>query len=132
MSGLWTPGGENVPSNASPEVELGERPLTEEERVASEEFAAMRDELARTAVLDMVANHVVGLWQLAVLHLGLDGERPPNLAEAALAVDAMGALVEGLGPKLADHETTLREALAQLRLAYVQVNQIVNADAPSD
>lgn len=92
----------------------------------------MREELARTAVLDMVANHVVGLWQLAVLHLGLDGERPPNLAEAALAVDAMGALVEGLGPKFADHETTLREALAQLRLAYVQVNQIVNADAATD
>jgi len=61
-----------------------------------------------------------------VLHLmpdpdpdGLPG--PPRLDEAQLAIDALGALVDGLGERLAPHDETLRDALSQLRLAYVQV-----------
>jgi hypothetical protein len=91
----------------------------------------MRAELAATPVIDIVANHVIGLWQLAVLHLGLDGERPPDLGEASLAIDAVGAVVEGLGDRLQDHEQPLRDALAQLRLAYVQIAQILDPD-PAD
>jgi hypothetical protein len=79
--------------------------------------------LAETPVGDIVANHAIGLWQLAVLHLGLSGETPADLEQAALALDAMAALVDGLGDRLGEHAGPLRDALAQLRLAYVQVSQ---------
>ena len=85
-----------------------------------------RAELAAVPVADIVANHAVGLWQLAILHLmpepGPDGQPgPPRLAEAGLAIDALGALVDGLGGRLAPHDEALRGALSQLRLAYVEV-----------
>ena len=85
-----------------------------------------RAELASVPVTDIVANHAVGLWQLAVLHLMPDPDpeglpAAPRLDEARLAIDALGALVDGLGDRLAPHDETLRDALSQLRLAYVQV-----------
>jgi hypothetical protein len=46
----------------------------------------------------------------------------PRLAEAGLAIDALGALVDTLGDRLAPNDVTLREAVAQLRLAFVQVS----------
>src|SRR5438132_1506537 len=92
---------------------------------AEERLAELRAELAATPVVDIVANHAVGLWQLAVLHLTPDPRPdgtpvPPRLDAAALAIDALGALVEGLGARLAPHDEVLREALTQLRLAFVQ------------
>ena len=47
---------------------------------------------------------------------------PPRLAEASVAIDALAALVETLGDRLAPHDLALRDALAQLRLAYVQLD----------
>jgi hypothetical protein len=93
-----------------------------------------RAELASVPVPDIIANHAVGLWQLALLHLLPDpadeGLEPvPRLEEAALAIDALAALVDGLGGRLAPHDEALREALAQLRLAYVQVS---GGGAPAD
>jgi hypothetical protein len=61
------------------------------------------------------------LWQLAVLHLTPEEGETPNLAEAALAIDAMAAIVDGLGDRLGESAEALRDALAQLRVAYVQV-----------
>jgi uncharacterized protein DUF1844 len=124
MSSIWTPSGEHLPQ---PEPEgPGEEAATPEEFEAA--LAQARAELAATPVADIVANHAIGLWQLAVLHLGLDrgpeGEaRQPNLAEARLALDAMGALVESLGENLGEHHKPLADALAQLRMAYVQIAQ---------
>jgi hypothetical protein len=89
------------------------------------ELAALRDQLARTPAAVVVANHCLGLWELAALHLSL---QPPQLEEAAVAIDALGALVERLEGRLGDEEATLREALAQLRLAFVQVK--ASATAP--
>jgi hypothetical protein len=70
----------------------------------------------------VVANHCVGLFQLAALHLN---QESPKLDEAGLAIDALGAVVEGLGPRLGEHEQPLRDALAQIRLAFVQVRTAV-------
>jgi len=141
VTGLWTPSGEHSPESADSRPRAGAPdagpiagPTTGSdaaERQAAEEMGRMRAELAATPVIDIVANHVIGLWQLAVLHLGLDGERPPDLGEASLAIDAVGAVVEGLGDRLQDHEQPLRDALAQLRLAYVQIAQILDPD-PAD
>jgi hypothetical protein len=66
-----------------------------------------------------VANHAYGLFELAALHLS---SSPPHFPQARLAIDALGALVEGLGDRLGEVEAPLGEALAQIRLAYVQIS----------
>ena len=68
----------------------------------------------------VVANHAYGLFELAALHLS---SQPPHLSQARLAIDALGALVEGLGDRLGEVEAALKEALAQIRLAYVQISE---------
>jgi len=91
-------------------------PQSEEELQA--QVAELRDQLARTPAAVVIANHAFGLFELAALHLSL---QPPQLGEAQLAIDALGALVEGLAGRLAEHEVQLQEGLAQLRMAYVQI-----------
>jgi hypothetical protein len=86
----------------------------------------VRAELAGTPVEDLVANHAVGLWQLAVLHLVPDGDEPPRLDHAAVAIDAFAAIVETLGSRLGPHDEPLRDALVQLRMAFVQVQERVS------
>jgi hypothetical protein len=66
----------------------------------------------------IIANHAIGLFQLAALHLN---QQPPNLVDSQLAIDALGAIVETLGDRLGPDEDALRDALAQIRLAYVQL-----------
>lgn len=130
MSTLWTPSGEHEPQSgegpgddrppdAVPDAVVGP-PISPEEQAEMERLQA---ELAATPVADIVGNHVVGLWQLAVLHLGLGTEDPAHLREAQLAIDAVAALVDGLGERLGDHQAPLQDALAQLRLAYVEVSR---------
>ncbi|MEW6152541.1 MAG: hypothetical protein AB1673_00930 [Actinomycetota bacterium] len=127
MSTIWTPSGERPvrrepdPQPAAPAEGAGlpgaggDRQPTEEELAAH--FAEVQRQLLGTPASVVIANHVIGLFQLAVLHL----EQPqPRLTEAKLAIDAMGAVVETLGPRLGEEEAPMREALAQLRLAYVQ------------
>jgi len=129
VSTLWTPSGEHAPDDDTgagdgPGASPGETPSTQatpEEAELAEELRRVRAELAATPVADIVANHAVGLWQLAVLHLTPEEGEPANLAEAALAIDAMAAIVDGLGDRLGEAAEALRDALAQLRVAYVQV-----------
>ena len=45
----------------------------------------------------VVTNHVMGLYELAAIHLSAD---EPDLASAALAIDAVACLVDGLGDRL--------------------------------
>lgn len=87
-----------------------------EEEVAAR-LRELTEELVRTPAAVVVANHAMGLYELAALHLT---QKPPNLAEARLAIDALGALVEGLGGRLGESEPALREFLARIRLAFVQ------------
>ena len=141
MSSLWTPDGDVPvgrprPAGAEPSTErpppkaraapppptgeLGGEPAGEP---APEEIEALRAQLARTPPEVVIANHAFGLFELSALHLSL---QPPQLDQARLAIDALGALVEGLAGRLGDAEATLNEGLAQLRLAFVQIR-----DAPS-
>jgi hypothetical protein len=82
------------------------------------DMAEAQRELLAAPVTVVVANHCIGLFQLAALHLN---QPEPDLEQASIAIDALAAVVEGLGPRLAEDETTLRDALAQLRLAFVQL-----------
>ena len=77
-----------------------------------------RRRLAEVPADIVIANHVMGLYELAAIHLGAN---PPDLAQAALAIDAVGCLVEGLGPRLGPDAPTLTDALANIRLASVQI-----------
>jgi hypothetical protein len=78
----------------------------------------LRGQLLGTPAEVVVANHAYGLFELAAIHLS---QQPPRLDQARLAVDAMGVLVEGLAGRLGDAEPSLRDALMQIRLAFVQI-----------
>ena len=84
-----------------------------------EEMRHLQDELVATPVEAVIANHAVGLFNLAGLHLS---QEPPHLDEARLAIDALAALLEGLMGRLGPDETTLRDGLGQMRLAFVQIS----------
>ena len=77
-----------------------------------------RERLAGVPAEVVVSNHVMGLYELAAIHLSAE---PPALHEAALAIDAVGCLVDGLGDRLGDDSQTLRDALSNIRLAFVQI-----------
>jgi hypothetical protein len=73
----------------------------------------------------VVVNHVMGLYELAAIHLSAN---PPRLVESALAIDAVACVVEGLGERLGEEFATLTEALANIRLAFVQIKGNVHPD----
>jgi len=110
---IWTPGGEQPvgdeggqPSQEAPPEEL------------EAELAEVQRQLLETPASVIIANHAIGLFQLAALHLN---QQPPNFVDAQLAIDALGSLVEGLGDRLGPDEEALRDALAQIRLAFVHI-----------
>lgn len=81
-------------------------------------LAEARQRIGEVPANVVVVNHVMGLYELAAIHLS---SQPPRLADAALAIDAVACVVEGLGPRLGDEHTTLTDALANIRLAFVQI-----------
>ena len=111
---LWTPGGEHEVPDPE-ELSDEERARLEE---AAEEVAEIRRQLASVPAARVVANHAMGLYELAAIHLS---SQPPNLGEARVAIDAMGGIVDALENRLDDDEGVLRDGLAQLRLAFVQL-----------
>ncbi len=82
------------------------------------QMAQLQQQLAETPASAVIANHCFGLFELAALHLSL---QPPQLVEASLAIDALAALIDGLVGRLGEPERELKEALASLRLAFVQI-----------
>ena len=88
---------------------------------AAEIEAAMAEARARLADVPpevVVVNHVMGLYELGAIHLS---SPTPDLAAARLAIDAMAMLVDGLGDRLGDDAQTMRDALANIRMAFVGV-----------
>lgn len=79
---------------------------------------AVREELLRAPAEVVIANHAMGLWELAALHLS---RKPPQLPQAQLAIDALSALVEGLHGRLGEAEKSLADGLTQIRMAFVQI-----------
>jgi hypothetical protein len=126
VSSFWTPSGEHEVPGDTGEASSAEQVngLVGDAEIDPETAAAMEEQLreAQEQLLSVpagqiVANHVIGLFELAALHLRVD---PPNLEEARLPIDAMGILVEQLGDQLPEHQT-LSAALHQIRLAFVEV-----------
>jgi len=96
------------------DAELDESVLDE----AQQAMYDARNRLADVPAEVVVSNHVMGLYELAAIHLSAE---PPALHEAALAIDAVGCLVEGLGERLGAEAETLANALSNIRLAFVQI-----------
>ncbi len=100
----------------------------EERQELAARLDELRSQLVATPAEVVVANHAYGLFELAAIHLS---QQPPNLEQARLAVDALGAVVGGLAGRLGEAEPSLLEALAQIRLTFVQISEMVKA-APAD
>lgn len=111
-------GGVQGPS-ARPEAGPGAAPGPEAEGVWTPEEEAearrMAEEMARIPALDWVANSAVTLVNVAATKLDRG-----DLGEARLAIDALAALISGLGDRLGDIHGPLRQTLAQLQMAYSQ------------
>jgi hypothetical protein len=139
VSSIWTPSGEyrpqdepegsgTAPPGGAPPGPGDETPITAEELQA---MRRLHEELRATPAVDIVANHVVQLFQLAVIYLGASGvpegedadvdEPVADLVQAGIVIDTMAAIVDGLGPRLGGHEETLRDALTQLQLLWVEI-----------
>ena len=141
MSTLWTPGGEvpvgGHPTDAGPAGAPGPSAadsadgapesfdldsLSPEEREQAEQYirelAESRERLKSVPASVVVANHAMGLYELAALHLA---SQPPSFTEATVAIDALGALLDGMKGRLGEPEATLREAMSQIRMAFVQL-----------
>ena len=143
MSSLWTPDGEHPvdPTEDTPATpaedlaeDLGLEDLGPEEREQVEamarEMAAVREQLASVPAAVVVANHLMGLYELGTIHLS---QQPPNLGEASVAIDALGAVVDKLPGRLGEAESTMRDALNQIRLAYVAIERASReADTPPE
>jgi hypothetical protein len=67
---------------------------------------------------EIVAQHAMGLYELAVIHLS---QPEPRLDDARLAIDALAALVDGLEGRIGEVGAQLRQALPQLQMAFVQI-----------
>jgi hypothetical protein len=92
---------------------------------AAEALAETRQRLAEVPAEVVVVNHVMGLYELAAIHLSA---QPPRLFEAALAIDSVACLVEGLEGRLGDEEATLKLALDNIRIAFVQIKDAMLND----
>lgn len=138
---LWTPGGEHEvprsePTDSASSAEPTEPSLDDlspEQRAQAEQLAAemaeVRKQLMSAPAAVVVANHAMGLYELAAIHLSAD---QPDLDEARVAIDAFGALVDALGDRLGEDSGTLRDALGQIRLAYVQVKGALDGTGEDD
>jgi hypothetical protein len=145
---LWTPSGEHPvdrpgpapgdatsppPGTATTPPEPGPTSLDDlspEQRAEAEEFARQVDS-ARQQVLDAPAGSVIGqqalqFYELAALHLS---QPQPKLDDARVAIDALAAVVNGLGSRLGEAEQPLRQALNQIQLAFVEVSRTAGGAA---
>ena len=132
MSTFWTPSGERPiprgdpapppgpPSPPSPPGGGGPGPEPDDEVSEEElraELRAMQQQMLQTPAAVVVTNHCIGLLELAALHLGQD---PPHLSEAQVAIDAMAGILDAVGPRMGENDAPLRQALTQIRMAFVE------------
>ena len=90
----------------------------EQIREAEAAMAEARERLSSVPAEVVVTNHVMGLYELAAIHLSAE---QPDLEQAALAIDALACLVDGLGDRLGPEAPTMVGALQNIRLAFVQI-----------
>jgi hypothetical protein len=123
MSSLWTPGGE-IPVDRNRPAEPPSEPAPEASppppgagSESEQQLEEMRRQLLAAPASDVVAQHVMAFYELAAMHLGAD---TPRLTDAKLAIDAIEAVLDGLTDRLGPAEAAIRQALPQLKMAFVE------------
>ena len=106
----------DIPYTDNPDTDNPDAGLTDAGLAA---LAEARQRLAEVPAAVVVANHAMGLFELAAIHLSTE---PPNLSDSALAIDALACLVEGVADRLGEHSEVLVHALGNIRLAFVEVS----------
>ena len=141
------------PGHAADEQPAQERPADQEQagqtqagsqQPTEEELrAAYEAELSRITSTDMIAQSAVSLLNLGARRLGLVGERQAggaagetaaagrDLEQVRDAIDAVRALLEILERRIPEELRSLRDALAQLQMAYAREAQAGGEGAPS-
>jgi hypothetical protein len=139
---LWTPDGEHEVNKEQPQVDEqrvhesedindvpGFEDLTPEQqeqaKAMAAELAEARQRLAETPAAEVIANHVMGIYELAAIHLS---SQPPELDEAKVAIDAMAAILSSLENRLGQNEAVLKDALSQMQMAFVQIRDSAIAE----
>jgi hypothetical protein len=92
-----------------------------EQDLTPDQLEQLREQLASVAAGDVVAEAALSLIALAYVRLGIPPEqhaRFRDLDQARLLVDALGGLLSATEGRLGASEAGLRDALANLRMAY--------------
>jgi hypothetical protein len=90
----------------------------------------MREQLASVSAGDVIAEASLSLVALAYVRLGVppeQHERYRDLEAARLLIDALGGLLAAVEGRVGAAEPGLRDALARLRMTYVEVAAQVQA-----
>ena len=97
-----------------------------EQDLTPDQLEQLREQLASVAAGDVVAEAAMSLIALAYVRLGVPPEqhaRFRDLDAARLLVDALGGMLAATQGRLGPPEPSLREALANLRMAYADISQ---------
>ena len=124
--GLAGFGADDQTDESDPELDQETIDAMEEAQRAMDES---RERLASVPAEVVITNHVMGLYELAAIHLSAN---PPELAQAALAIDALACMVDGLGDRIGPDAPTMRDALNNIRLAFVQIKGAADSDVSTN
>ena len=101
-----------------------------EQDLTPDQLEQLREQLASVAAEDVVAEAALSLIALAYVRLGIPPEqhaRFRDLDQARLLVDALGGILSVTDGRLGPPEAGLRDALANLRMAFAEVAAHVEA-----
>ena len=106
-----------------------------EQQQGRDPLEEMREQLASVSAGDVIAEASLSLVTLAYVRLGVppeEHERYRDLDAARLLIDALGGMLAAVEGRVGAAEPGLRDALARLRMTYVEVANLVQAgDAPA-
>lgn len=132
MSSLWTPGGEIPIDRDRPDPERPTDAGTPDQSAPpgagtadpDAQMEAMRRQLLEAPAGDVIAQHLLALYELAALHLSADA---PRLDDARAAIDAVEAVLQALPGRLGEAEGAIASALPQLKMAFVEAKDRLDA-----
>ena len=104
-----------------------------EQDLTPDQLEQLREQLASVSAGDVVAEAAMSLIALAYVRLGIPPEqhaRYRDLDAARLLIDALGGLLSAIEGRLGAPEPSLRDALANLRLAFAVVAATAEGAAP--
>ena len=111
---------------------MSESERQQQERDPLEELG---EQLASVSAGDVIAEASLSLVALAYVRLGVPPEQHEqyrDLEAARLLIDALGGMLAAVEGRVGAAEPGLRDALARLRMTYVEVANLVQAgDAPA-